>query len=114
MVIKTSLTANTEVPTLLDSIPASSNTAESEGRQLKQCWIQYIEKQRNKKQQDLIMEILWVSEDQAREEDEVGVGEVVMVFSVQGLAHQPQGLLKVVCNEKLVWSGRWHTLYIAI
>jgi hypothetical protein len=47
-----------------------------------------------------------VSEDQAREEDEVGVGEVVMVFPVQGLAHQPQGLLKVVCNEKQVgWEG---------
>ncbi len=52
------------------------------------------------------MEILWVSEDQAREEDEVGVWEVVMVFPVQCLAHQSQGLLKVVCNEKQVgWEG---------
>ncbi len=40
------------------------------------------------------MEILWVSEDEAREEDEVGVREVVMEFPVQCLAHQPQGLFK--------------------
>ncbi len=55
-----------------------------------------------------------MSEDQAREEDEVGVGEVVMEFPVQCLAHQPQGLLKVVCNEKQVGSGRWHTLAIGL
>jgi hypothetical protein len=35
-----------------------------------------------------------------------------MVFSVQCLAHQPQGLLNVICNEKQVGSGRWHTLAI--
>jgi hypothetical protein len=31
------LTANAEVTTVLGSIPASSNTVESEGRQMKQC-----------------------------------------------------------------------------
>jgi len=36
------LTANAEVATVLGSIPASSDTVESEGRQIKQCWIQYI------------------------------------------------------------------------
>ncbi len=38
-----SLTANAEVATVPDSILASSDTVESEGRQTKQCWIQYIE-----------------------------------------------------------------------
>ncbi len=38
-----------EVPTVLGSIPASSDTVESEGRQMKQCWIQYIEKKKNPK-----------------------------------------------------------------
>ncbi len=37
------LTAN--VATVLDSIPvASTDTVESDGRQMKQCWKQYIEK----------------------------------------------------------------------
>ncbi len=31
-----------EVAIVLGSIPASSDTVESEGRQMKQCWIQYI------------------------------------------------------------------------
>jgi hypothetical protein len=31
-----------EVATVLGSIPASSDTVESEGRQIKQCWITYI------------------------------------------------------------------------
>jgi hypothetical protein len=35
------LTANTEVATVLGSIPASSDTKESEGRQMKQCLIKY-------------------------------------------------------------------------
>jgi hypothetical protein len=35
---------NTEVATVLGSDPASSDTVEFEGRQIKQCWIQYIEK----------------------------------------------------------------------
>jgi hypothetical protein len=43
------LTANAEVATVLGSIPASSDTVESEGRQMKQCWIQYIEKINPKK-----------------------------------------------------------------
>ncbi len=38
------LTANAEVAAVLASIPASSDTVESEGRQMKQCWIQFIEK----------------------------------------------------------------------
>ncbi len=38
------LTANAKVATVLGSIPASSVTVESEGRQMKQCWIQYKEK----------------------------------------------------------------------
>ncbi len=32
------------VAAVLGSIQASSDTVESEGRQMKQCWIQYIEK----------------------------------------------------------------------
>ncbi len=35
-------TANAEVATVLGSIPASSDTVESEGRQMNQCWIQYV------------------------------------------------------------------------
>ncbi len=31
---------------VLGSIPASSDTVESEGRQMKQCWIQYIKNQK--------------------------------------------------------------------
>jgi hypothetical protein len=42
------LTANAEVATALGSIPASTDTVESEGRQMKQCWIQYIEKKSKK------------------------------------------------------------------
>jgi hypothetical protein len=38
------LTANAVVATVLGSIPASSDTVESEGRQMKQCWISYIKK----------------------------------------------------------------------
>jgi hypothetical protein len=41
------LTANAEVATVLGSISASSDTVESEGRRMKQCWIQYIEKNPN-------------------------------------------------------------------
>ncbi len=36
------LTANAKVATVLGSIPASSGTVESEGRQMKQCWIKYL------------------------------------------------------------------------
>ncbi len=39
-----SMTANAEVATILRSISASSDTVESEGQEMKQCWIQYIEK----------------------------------------------------------------------
>ncbi len=38
------LTANAKGATVLGSIPASSGTVESEGRQMKQRWIQYIDK----------------------------------------------------------------------
>ncbi len=43
------LTANAVVTTVLGSIPASSDTVESEGRQMKQCWISYIKKEKNLK-----------------------------------------------------------------
>jgi hypothetical protein len=36
------LTANAKVATVLGSIPASSDTVESDGRQMKQGWITYI------------------------------------------------------------------------
>ncbi len=36
--------ANAEVATVLGSIPSSSDTVESEGRQMKQCWIRYFKK----------------------------------------------------------------------
>jgi hypothetical protein len=38
------LTVNAIGATVLGSIPASSGTVESEGRQIKQCWISYIKK----------------------------------------------------------------------
>jgi hypothetical protein len=41
------LTANAEVATVLVSIQASYDTMECEGQQMKQFWIEYIEK--NKK-----------------------------------------------------------------
>ncbi len=37
-------TANTEAATVLGSVPASSGTVKSKGRQMKQCWIKYGEK----------------------------------------------------------------------
>jgi hypothetical protein len=40
------LTANAEVATGLGSIPTSSDTVESEWRQMKECWIQYIERKK--------------------------------------------------------------------
>ncbi len=43
------LTANAVVATVLCSIPASSDTVESEGRQMKQCWISYTIKRKNPK-----------------------------------------------------------------
>ncbi len=36
------MAANAKVATLLGSIPASSDTVESEGRQMKQCSVTYI------------------------------------------------------------------------
>jgi hypothetical protein len=36
------LTANVKVATVLDSIPESSDTVESEERQMNQCWIKFI------------------------------------------------------------------------
>ncbi len=41
------LTASAEVASVLGSFPASSDTYESERRQMKQCWIQYITVQKN-------------------------------------------------------------------
>ncbi len=37
-----SLAVNAKVATVLGSIPAFSDTVESEGRQMKQCWITYM------------------------------------------------------------------------
>jgi len=41
------LTATAKVATVLGSIPASSDSVESEGRQMKQCWINYIKNPKN-------------------------------------------------------------------
>jgi hypothetical protein len=43
------LTVNAEVLTAPGSIPATSDTVESEKRQIKQCCIQYIEEKKSKK-----------------------------------------------------------------
>ncbi len=43
------LTANAVVATVLSSTPASSDTVVSEGRQMKQCWVSYIKKEKNPK-----------------------------------------------------------------
>jgi hypothetical protein len=43
------LAANAVVDTVLDSIPVSSDTVESEGQQMKQCWIAYIKTKKNPK-----------------------------------------------------------------
>ncbi len=43
------LTANAVVATALGSIPASSDTVETEGLQMKQCWITYIKRKNLKK-----------------------------------------------------------------
>jgi hypothetical protein len=40
------LTANAEDATVLGSITASSGKMEFEGRQIKQCWIQYVEEKK--------------------------------------------------------------------
>jgi hypothetical protein len=37
-VVREHLTVNAQVATVVGSIPASSDTVESEGRQTKQCW----------------------------------------------------------------------------
>jgi hypothetical protein len=39
--------ANAVVATVLGSIPAFSDTVESEGRQTKQCWISYIKRKKS-------------------------------------------------------------------
>jgi hypothetical protein len=39
---------NAKFQTVMCSIPASSDTVESEGRQMKQCWIKYIRKKSKK------------------------------------------------------------------
>ncbi len=43
------LAVNANVATVLGSIPASSDTVESEGRQMNQCWITYIKRKKEKK-----------------------------------------------------------------
>ncbi len=60
---------NAKVATVLGSIPASSDTVESEGRQLKQRWITYIEKKSKKTLQsrppshrDFMVQKSWKSE----------------------------------------------------
>ena len=40
------LAVNAKVATVLGSIPASSDTVESEGQQMKQCWIPYLNKKK--------------------------------------------------------------------
>jgi hypothetical protein len=47
------LAVNAKVATVLGSIPASSDTVESEGRQMKQYWISYIIKEKNQKKSPL-------------------------------------------------------------
>ncbi len=47
------LTANAQVATVLGSIPASVGTVESEGRQMKQCWILYEQKEKNPPQKNI-------------------------------------------------------------
>jgi hypothetical protein len=51
---------NVKVATVLGSIPASSDTMESERRQMKQCWITYI-KRKNQKNHPLKKSIRWRS-----------------------------------------------------
>jgi hypothetical protein len=41
------LTANAKAATVLSSVPASSDTMELEGRQIKQCWIMYLKSPKN-------------------------------------------------------------------
>jgi hypothetical protein len=41
------LSVNAEVATALDSILTLSDTLESEGRQMKQCWINYWKNKKN-------------------------------------------------------------------
>jgi hypothetical protein len=43
------LAVDAKVATVLGSFPASSDTVESEGRQMKQCWIMYIKIKKIKK-----------------------------------------------------------------
>ncbi len=47
-IVKKVLTANVVVAIVLGSNPASSDTVESEGRQIKHCWISYIKKIKSK------------------------------------------------------------------
>ncbi len=42
------LVANAKVTTVLGSIPASSDTVESEGPQMKQCWVKYMKRKSRK------------------------------------------------------------------
>jgi hypothetical protein len=48
------VTANAKVTTVLDSIPASSDTVESEGRQIKQCLIKYIKTKKSPGLEDTV------------------------------------------------------------
>ncbi len=47
------LAVNSKVATVLGSIPASFDTVESEGRQMKQCWITYLHKKKKSKNPSL-------------------------------------------------------------
>ncbi len=47
-VVRERLAVNAKVATVMGSIPASPDTVESEGQQMKQCWVTYI-KRKNKK-----------------------------------------------------------------
>ncbi len=50
---------NAKVTTVLGSIPASSDTGESEGRQMKQCWITYFNKNKNPKKCPFLEVFVW-------------------------------------------------------
>ncbi len=54
------LAVNIKVATVLGSIPASSDTVESEGRQMKQCWITYTERKTKKFPPSKSVDYLWM------------------------------------------------------
>ncbi len=51
---------NAKVATVLGSIPASSDTMESEGRQMKQWWLEYIKKENSFKKYIFFLSALFL------------------------------------------------------